>query len=147
MQRIRDIGEHHSLTDASLALSEAHNLLGLVLAHFKACTKKDDRLKKYEADAMSFQRALRDVRPVIVGGFPFAELNFAKDMCELLTTATEDVNHELSKLEAELAAAIQKVIILITILSPFFIHISRLTTGVNMYFNLWLHFDGMSTQH
>jgi hypothetical protein len=62
VQYIRDIGERHSLTDAALVLSEARNLLGLVHADFSACAKKDDRLKKYEADTMVFHRALKTVR-------------------------------------------------------------------------------------
>jgi len=86
---IRRLGEHRSLTDASAVLTEVHDLLGLVHAHFKACTNKSRRLNKYESATAGFLRELENKTQ------------------ERLQVTEAAVNQLLHQLERDLELAVQ----------------------------------------
>jgi hypothetical protein len=65
----------------------------------------------------------------------------------MLELAKEAVDRELSQLETELEAAIQKVVVPICLSWHGLIYLSRLVTRASIFSSLWLCFGGMSIRH
>jgi hypothetical protein len=65
----------------------------------------------------------------------------------MLDATEKAVDFELSRLEAELEAAVQEVVALLYFLCHLLIYIFRLMTRVKIFSSLWSYFDGMPIQH
>jgi hypothetical protein len=65
----------------------------------------------------------------------------------MLDVAEEAISQELSRLESELEAAVQKVVSLTCYLCHLLIFLSRLMIRVKVFSRHWLNFDGTPIQH